>query len=120
MQLGTFVFILIIYKYYGALHLGASILKRRIILTKKVQSTIIFVTITTAQRDNQGAAHRNIRIKIDNMSLPCKIQHRLCYQPETDDTSPGRLIDGLSSILPPNTLRRQFTKQPFIISSKLT
>jgi len=63
-----------------------------------VQRTIIFVTITTAQRDNKGAAHRNIRIKIDNMSLSCEIQHRLGHQPEVDDTLPGRLIDGLSSV----------------------
>ncbi|RLD27808.1 MAG: hypothetical protein DRI54_00385, partial [Bacteroidetes bacterium] len=57
-----------------------------IILTKKVQSTIIFVTITTAQRDNQGAAHRNILIKIDNMSL---------------------LINGLSSIILSQTVESQ-------------
>ena len=73
-------------------------IRRRIILTKKVQSTIIFVTINIAQCDNQGAAHRNILIKIDSMSLPCEIQHRLCHQLEADDTSPGKLIDGLISI----------------------
>jgi hypothetical protein len=32
---------------------------------KMVQRTIIFVTITTAQHDNQGAAHRNINKMYD-------------------------------------------------------
>jgi len=73
LHLGVYILMLVFYKCLGALHLDASILKRLIILTKKVHRTIIFVTITTDQHDNQGAAHRNILIKIDNISLPGEI-----------------------------------------------